>query len=140
MEQVEFIYTPSHTVRFITADNSGYTYKDNGEEVEAGMVVYEGQKISFKEFVEWSMKTGHYLLDAADDRVIKIYGERDEYYVEDDEYCVVCADGFLDEHYLPWEEFKEYNNVICIGDKFILINDDGEHIELIALSPQFINL
>lgn len=135
MEQVEFIYTPSHDVRFITADNSGYTYKDNGEEVEAGMVVYEGQKISFDEFVEWAMQPNHYLLDAPDDRVVKIYGNKDE-------HCIVCADGFFDEHYMPWEEFEEYNNVICVGDKFILINDNGvgEHIELIALSPQFINL
>lgn len=131
-EQIEFVYTPAHNIRFVTADNTGYIYKDNGEEVEIGMLVYEGKKISFKEFVEWSMKPGHYLLDVADDRVIKIYGE-------DDEYCVVCADGFSDEHYLPWEEFKEYNNVICIGDKFILINND-KHIELVALSPQFINL
>lgn len=138
-EQIEFVYTPAHNIRFVTADNTGYIYKDNGEEVEIGMLVYEGKKVSFKEFVEWSMKPGHYLLDAADDRVIKIYGEHDEYCVEDDEYCVVCADGFLDEHYLPWEEFKEYNNVICIGDKFILINND-KHIELVALSPQFINL
>lgn len=132
-EQIEFVYTPAHDIRFVTADNTGYIYKDTGEEVEIGMLVYQAQKISFNEFVEWAMQPNHYLLDAADDRVIKIYGE-------DGEYCVVCADGFSDEHYLPWEEFERYNNVICGGNKFILINDNKERIELVALSPQAIIL
>lgn len=129
MNTVDFVYSPLHRVRFITVDNDGYKYKDTGEEVKPGEIVHSGQRISFADFLNWAGKPEHYLLDSADERVVKIYGEAN---------CamhVCCADGFFDEQYLPWDEFEKYNTVIVVGNRFIMINDDGEEIELTALTP-----